>query len=52
MYAPRIGRSQTCQKTARLRRPSEWFRSNMQSWETAINYFLRNGALIQAAAWE
>ena len=31
---------------------TEWFRSKMQSWETAINYFLRNGALIQAAAWE
>jgi hypothetical protein len=30
----------------------EWFRSKMQSWETAINYFLRNGNLIQAAAWE
>ena len=30
----------------------EWFRSKMQSWETAIHYFLRNGALIQAAAWE
>jgi len=30
----------------------EWFRSKMQSWETAINYFLRNGRLIQAAAWE
>jgi hypothetical protein len=31
---------------------TEWFRSKMQSWETAINYFLRNGTLIQAAAWE
>jgi hypothetical protein len=30
----------------------EWFRSKMQSWETAINYFLRNGTLIQAAPWE
>jgi hypothetical protein len=30
----------------------EWFRSKMQSWETAINYFLRKGSLIQAAAWK
>jgi hypothetical protein len=30
----------------------EWFQSKMQSWETAINYFLRNGNLIPAAAWE
>ena len=30
----------------------EWFRSKMQSWETAINYFLRNGSLIQAGAWD
>jgi len=31
---------------------TEWFRSKMQTWETAINYFLRNGTLIRAAAWE
>ncbi len=31
---------------------TEWFRSKMRNWETAINYFLRNGTLIQAAAWE
>jgi hypothetical protein len=31
---------------------AEWFRSKMQSWETAMNYFLNNGSLIQAAAWE
>jgi len=30
----------------------EWFRSEMQSWEKAINHFLRNGSLIQAGAWE
>lgn len=30
----------------------EWFRSKMQSWETAINHYLRNGSLIPAAAWE
>jgi hypothetical protein len=30
----------------------EWFRSKMQSWETAINYFLRTGSLIPAAGWE
>jgi hypothetical protein len=28
----------------------EWFRSKMQSRETAINYYLRNGSLIPAAA--
>ena len=31
---------------------TEWFQSKMQSWEKAINYFLRNGSLIPAAAWE
>jgi len=31
---------------------TEWFRGKMQSWETAMNYFLRNGTLIRAAAWE
>ena len=31
---------------------TEWFRSKMQSWETAINHFLRTGNLIQAGAWE
>jgi hypothetical protein len=30
----------------------EWFRSKMHSWERAINYFLRHGTLIPAAAWE
>ena len=30
----------------------EWFRSKMQSWETAISHFLRNGSLIPASAWE
>jgi len=30
----------------------EWFGSKMQRWETAINYYLRNGNLIQAAAWQ
>ena len=30
----------------------EWFRSKMQSWETAINHFLRHGTLVPAAAWE
>lgn len=30
----------------------EWFRGKMQSWEKAINYFLRNGSSIQAEAWE
>lgn len=31
---------------------SEWYRNKMQSWEKAINYFLCNGSLIPAAAWE
>jgi hypothetical protein len=30
----------------------EWFRKKMQSWEAAINYYLRKGKLIPAAAWE
>jgi hypothetical protein len=30
----------------------DWFRSKMQSWETAINHFLRHGSLIPAAGWE
>jgi hypothetical protein len=30
----------------------EWFRSKMQSWETAINHFLRTGSMIPAASWE
>jgi len=29
-----------------------WFRHKMQSWETAINHYLRTGTLIDAAAWE
>jgi hypothetical protein len=31
---------------------AEWFRRKMQGWEAAMNYFLRNGALIPASAWE
>jgi hypothetical protein len=27
----------------------DWFWSKMQSWEKAINYYLRNGSLIQTA---
>lgn len=27
----------------------EWFTSKMQSWETAINHYLRTGAIIRAA---
>lgn len=30
----------------------EWFRSNMQNWEKALNHYLRTGKLIAAAAWE
>ena len=29
-----------------------WFRHKMQSWETAINHYLRTGKLIDAATWE
>ncbi len=29
-----------------------WFRKKMQGWEDAINYHLRTGKLITAAAWE
>ncbi len=29
-----------------------WFRNKMQSWERAINHFLRNGSLIPASLWE
>ena len=29
-----------------------WFRHKMQSWEAAINHYLRTGKLIDAAAWE
>lgn len=29
-----------------------WFRHKMQSWETAINHYLRTGKMIDAAAWE
>ena len=29
-----------------------WFRKKMQGWEDAINYHLRTGKLISAAAWE
>jgi hypothetical protein len=31
---------------------SEWFHSKMQNWQKAINYYLRTGQLIPAAAWE
>ena len=30
----------------------EWIQGEMQSWERAINFFLRHGNLIPAAAWE
>ncbi len=30
----------------------KWFRHKMQSWEAAINHYLRTGKLIDAAAWE
>ncbi|MGD0129899.1 MAG: SRPBCC family protein [Terriglobia bacterium] len=29
-----------------------WFRKKMQAWEEAINYHLRTGKLVPAAAWE
>ncbi len=29
-----------------------WFRGKMQSWERAINHYLRHGEKIAAAAWE
>jgi len=29
-----------------------WFRQKMQSWETAINHYLRTGKCIEAGAWE
>src|SRR5439155_16707906 len=31
---------------------AEWFRHKMQGWETAINHFLRTGAMISAGGWE
>jgi hypothetical protein len=30
----------------------EWFRTKMESWEAAINHYLRTGKLIPAATWE
>ena len=30
----------------------EWFRTKMQSWESAINHYLRTGRLQDARAWE
>ena len=30
----------------------EWFQSKMQSWEGAINHYLRNGNLIPKSAWD
>jgi hypothetical protein len=29
-----------------------WFRHKMQSWEAAINHYLKTGKLIDAATWE
>jgi hypothetical protein len=29
-----------------------WFRKKMQSWEAAINHYLRTGKLIDASGWE
>jgi len=30
----------------------DWFAHKMQSWEEAINYYLRTGKLLDAAEWE
>ena len=30
----------------------DWFGHKMQSWEQAINHYLRTGKLLDAAAWE
>ncbi len=30
----------------------DWFGHKMQSWEKAINHYLRTGKLLDAAAWE
>jgi hypothetical protein len=30
----------------------KWFQHKMQSWEAAINHYLRTGKTIDAAAWE
>lgn len=30
----------------------KWFRNKMESWESAINHYLRTGKLIGATAWE
>lgn len=30
----------------------EWFQSKMQSWERAINHYLRNGNLIPKSGWD
>jgi hypothetical protein len=30
----------------------DWFRQKMQSWEAAINHYLKTGKLIGATAWE
>lgn len=29
-----------------------WFRQKMQSWEAAINHYLRTGKCVEAGAWE
>jgi hypothetical protein len=34
------------------RHTQEWFREKMQSWEAAINHYLRTGTLISAESWE
>jgi len=31
---------------------NKWFQHKMQSWETAINHYLKTGRLIDAATWE
>jgi len=30
----------------------KWFQHKMQSWEAAINHYLRTGKLIEAPTWE
>ncbi len=31
---------------------ADWFRTKMQSWEAALNHYLRTGKLISAPSWE
>ena len=41
------------QGAAELRRMDRaWFEHKMQSWQMAINHYLRTGKLIDSAAWE